>query len=139
MKESNFFIFPTLFWALTTLFAPGLAEATTAAPQGPSIFESMVPMLFLFVGVYFMVLRPQMKKARDQAKLLSELKPGDEVTTTGGILGRVKSVAAEHVILDLGSTHIRILAEHILPASKLQVEKVKAKNGKYSSAPISSV
>lgn len=62
------------------------AQATGGAPDP---FMQMLPLLFIFVLMYFMVIRPQMKKAKEHRAMVEALSKGDEVVTNGGIAGRV--------------------------------------------------
>ncbi|NOZ11487.1 MAG: preprotein translocase subunit YajC [Gammaproteobacteria bacterium] len=64
------------------------ALAQGAAPQG-SGFMSFLPLIGIFVLFYFLLIRPQQKKAKDHNKMVAELAKGDEVVTNGGILGKV--------------------------------------------------
>ena len=88
------------------------APAGTAGKQ-PSLFESMVPMLLIFVVMYFVMIRPQAKKAKEHANLLKNLKVGDEVVTSGGIIGRIKSVSDSFISLDTGGAALKVMKEHI--------------------------
>ena len=106
------------FSLLGIALAAGEAQGS-AAPQ-QSIFEMMVPFVLIFVAMYFIMVRPQAKKAKEHGELLKMLKPGDEVITTGGIIGRIKSVADDFITLDLGNANVKILKEHVLRSSKKQ-------------------
>lgn len=83
----------------------------------------MIPMLLIFVVMYFIIIRPQAKKAKDHASLLKNIKEGDEVVTSGGIIGRVRSVSDSFVSLDLGGSTIKVMKEHISRFSKPQSAK----------------
>jgi preprotein translocase subunit YajC len=66
-----------------------------AAPQGEgqgSPFGMMVPMLFIFAIFYFMLIRPQQRKEKERKLLINELKTGERVMFSGGILGTVTNV-----------------------------------------------
>lgn len=77
------------------------AWAQAAAPGSPS----QVPMLILmvaFVGVfYFLLIRPQQKKAKEHQALIAKLAAGDEVVTTGGLLGKVTDVGETFITLEI--------------------------------------
>ncbi len=75
--------------ALTIAFAPLAASAQEAAAAQSSPLLSMAPMLLIFVVFYFLLIKPQQKKFKEHATLLSALKKGDEVVTSGGIIGKV--------------------------------------------------
>ena len=99
------------------MYAEGL-EATAQQTQGPSFAEQMLPLLVIGVIFYFLIIRPQAKKAKEHGDLLQTLKPGDEVYTSGGIIGRVKSVSDQVVRLDLGSTTIKVVKANIAGAAQ---------------------
>ena len=67
-------------------------------PQQP-VWMSFVPMILLFVVFYFILIRPQQRRARQQAQLLKNLKSGDKVVTSSGIVGRVITVKDRTVSL----------------------------------------
>lgn len=67
--------------------------------QQPPIWTSLVPMLLLVAVFYFAMIRPQQKKAKDHAELLKNVRPGDRVVTSGGILGVVITVKDKSLTL----------------------------------------
>jgi preprotein translocase subunit YajC len=69
---------------------PLLAQA--AEPQQPSMLMSFLPLVFIFVIFYFLLIRPQQKRQKEHAKLVSELKTGDRVVTNAGIHGLITGV-----------------------------------------------
>lgn len=75
------------------------------APAGGSSFLSQYSTLFLFaamgVVVYFFMIRPQNKKAKEQKKFAEDLKKGDEVVTIGGAHGRIAEVEGDTVVLEI--------------------------------------
>ena len=72
---------------------------------------------FLLIGLsvyYLMVIRPQVTKDDSQLKFLKELKKGDEVMTSGGILGRVAAVYDDHVAVEIGvNLKIKVRPDHV--------------------------
>ena len=65
--------------------------------------SSLLPMFaMVYLIFYFLVTRPQQQKLQTHAKLLEELKKGEQVLTTGGLIGRVVSRESDHVVLDIG-------------------------------------
>ena len=75
------------------------AATTTAAPQQGS-FLSVLPMLVIFIAVfYFLLIRPQSKRAKEQRELLTGLAMGDEVLTSGGIVGRITKLRDSYIVL----------------------------------------
>lgn len=74
-----------------------------AAPQAPTdSLVSFLPLIFIFVVFYFLLIRPQSKKAKEHKQMVEALAKGDEVVTNGGLLGRITSVGENFVELELG-------------------------------------
>jgi preprotein translocase subunit YajC len=76
-----------------------LAQAATAQPSSrPGLIDTpLVPMILMFVIFYFLLIRPQQKKAKELAEQLKTLKRGDKVVTNGGIVGVIVSVKDKYV------------------------------------------
>ena len=89
-------------WADGLPGAPGGAAggAIAGGPQ-PSPFMSFVPMILMFAVVYFLMIRPQQKKMKEQQDMVSALKEGDEVVTQAGILGKITSVTEKVITLEV--------------------------------------
>ncbi len=97
-----------------------MAQAS-GKPAQPSIIEILIMPLAFIVIMYFLVIRPQQKKAKEHQNLLSQLKVGDEVVTSGGIIGRIKSIADQFVTLEAGSnTFLKVQKSHINAAPKAE-------------------
>lgn len=80
------------------------AVVTTAQPQpGGGFAMPMVLVLFL-VFIYFTVWRPQSKKAKEQRDMLSSLAVGDEVMTTGGIIGKIAKMTESYIHLSVSDS-----------------------------------
>lgn len=85
-----------------------------AAPKGPSIFETLaLPMAFLAI-MYFLIIRPQQKRAREHTDMLGGLKVGDEVITSGGIVGRVRSIADSFVTIESLSSTLKVMKSNVI-------------------------
>lgn len=76
------------------------AQAAPAQTQ-PNMFISMMPLIFIFVIFYFLLIRPQQKKAKDHAKLVESIKTGDQVVTNAGIHGVVANVKEKTLIIKI--------------------------------------
>jgi len=77
-----------------------LAQAAAApAGQQPNMLMSMLPLVFIFVIFYFLLIRPQQKKAKEHQKLVESVKTGDRVVTNAGIHGTVANVKDKTVIV----------------------------------------
>jgi preprotein translocase subunit YajC len=72
-----------------------------AAPGGPSQFTPLLMVGVFFVIFYFLLFRPQQKRAKEHQNLLSKLATGDEVVTTGGLLGKVTEVGETFITLEI--------------------------------------
>lgn len=72
---------------------------------------SLIPLLLIFVAMYFFMIRPQKKQEQQLKNMRDSLKVGDEITTIGGIIGKVVSVKDETLVLETSrdGTKIRIL------------------------------
>jgi preprotein translocase subunit YajC len=91
----------------------GIAQQAPAAGGGSPLM-SFVPMLLIIGVMYLLVLRPQMKKQKETQKMLSELKKGDDVVTTGGILGRISGIKDDEVTLQVQEgVRLRVLRSAI--------------------------
>ena len=92
------------------------AQAAAGAPtDNPSFVQQLMtgpgPIMAMVVAVmYFLVFRPQNKKAQEQAKLLSSLKRNDEVVTTGGIIGRIQDAGDKVITLEI-APNVRVRVE----------------------------
>lgn len=76
------------------------AEGAAAAPQGGGFLE-FLPLIALLAVFYFLILRPQQKRAKEHQAMVSALQKGDEVVTIGGIMGKVTKVADENVAVEI--------------------------------------
>jgi preprotein translocase subunit YajC len=75
--------------------------AQAPAPAGPSPLASFVPIILIFVIMYFLLFRPQMKRQKEHARLVSTLKTGDRVVTASGIHGLISNVKDRTVIVKI--------------------------------------
>ena len=73
--------------------------APAAGAQDPIM--GLLPFVVIFVLFYFMLNRPQMKRAKDQKKMIDALQKGDEVVTTGGVLGKITKVSDQYISLEI--------------------------------------
>ncbi len=79
-----------------------ISNAWAQAPAGqPDPFMSFLPLILIFVIFYFLLIRPQSKRAKEHKKMVSELKAGDEVVTGGGLLGKITEVGEQFVKVEV--------------------------------------
>jgi preprotein translocase subunit YajC len=82
------------------MFALFFAQAPApAAPGGAAGLLSMLPLVFIAIIMYYVMIRPQMRRQKEQAKLVSALKTGDRVVTASGIHGLISNVKDTTVIV----------------------------------------
>ncbi|MDP8222675.1 MAG: preprotein translocase subunit YajC [Candidatus Lernaella stagnicola] len=80
----------------------------------PDMFTSLIPIILIGIIFYFFLIRPQSKRQKEHQSLLSELKRGDEVVTTGGVIGRIHSVTDTVITLEVAQNmRIRVLKGQI--------------------------
>ena len=81
------------------------AFAQTAAAGGDmqSSLMSMLPLVLMFVVLYFVMIRPQMKKQKEHKTMIDSLAKGDEVATAGGVLGKVAKLGDSYLSLEVAS------------------------------------
>ena len=83
------------------MISTAFAQATTgAAPQGLDQYLGMMPIVLMFVVMYFIMIRPQMKKAKEHKTMLEALQKGDEVVAVG-ILGKIAKITDNYVSLEV--------------------------------------
>ncbi len=78
-----------------------LAEAAPAAAQQPSIITTFLPLILIFGVMYFLLIRPQVKRQKELKKLVESIEKGDEIITNGGLLGRVVKVTDAFLIVEV--------------------------------------
>jgi preprotein translocase subunit YajC len=80
--------------------SPVIAQAAAAQPAGGGM-SMIIMMVVLFGLMYFMMIRPQMKRQKEHRALISGLSKGDEVVTNGGIAGRVDDVGETFITVEI--------------------------------------
>ena len=108
----NHLIFTTLAWAEGTV-APAAATAPLTPPP-PSMTSMILPFALMFLVFYFLMIRPQQKKAKDQESLMGSLQKGEEVITQSGIFGKIHGIADKFITLEVdNNVKIKILKSQI--------------------------
>ena len=80
------------------------AQTAPAAAEGMgSSLMSMLPLVLMFVVLYFIMIRPQMKRQKEHKAMIDAIAKGDEVVTAGGLLGRISKVGESFVHVELAS------------------------------------
>lgn len=83
------------------LIANAFAQQAPATPPPGIGFTSLLPLIVLFVLFYFFLIRPQMRRDKEHKRMLQALAKGDEIVTTGGLLGRVTEVGDNFIALEI--------------------------------------
>ena len=108
----------------------GMAYAMGGLPGGGGQgggFTAFIPLVLMFVVFYFLLIRPQQKKQRDLKEMLSSLKTGDQIVTSGGLYGtiigfgednRIKVKIAENVKVDIARSAISSKVAGAIEAAK---------------------
>ncbi|WP_066707207.1 preprotein translocase subunit YajC [Curvibacter delicatus] len=82
------------------------AQTAPAAAAGGSMQDSlmsMLPLVLMFVVLYFVMIRPQMKKQKEHRAMVDALAKGDEVVTAGGLLGRVSKMGDNYIGVEIAN------------------------------------
>ncbi len=77
------------------------AEGGGGAGAAQSPFGAFVPLILIFAIFYFLLIRPQQKKAKEHTSSLETMKTGDEVLTSGGIFGKVVKIDGDRVVVEI--------------------------------------
>ncbi|MDR3003894.1 MAG: preprotein translocase subunit YajC [Acidovorax sp.] len=82
------------------------AQTAPAAAAGGDMMSSltgMLPLVLMFVVLYFVMIRPQMKRQKEQRAMVDALAKGDEVATNGGLLGKINDLNEQFLFLEVAS------------------------------------
>jgi preprotein translocase subunit YajC len=82
------------------LISPAFAQAAPAASQTDSLL-TFLPMVAIFVGFYFLLIRPQQKKQKEARAMLESLNKGDEIVTAGGVVGRIAKLNEQYATIEI--------------------------------------
>ena len=108
---------------MSFLISDAMAQAA-AAPAQPSMLTQLAPLVLLLVVFYFLLIRPQMKRAKEHKQMLGALAKGDEVATTGGLIGKVREIGENLLVIEVADkVEIRVQKSSIasvLPKGTMQ-------------------
>ncbi|MBF0228105.1 MAG: preprotein translocase subunit YajC [Desulfamplus sp.] len=122
---------------ISTAYAMGQAGASGAGPAGGG-FTAFVPLILMFVIFYFLLIRPQQKKAKEHQNMINNLKKGDRIITSGGIHGTIVSLGdttvsveiAENVKIKISRGNVAALNQKSSILQKTKDENKKEENKK---------
>ena len=87
-----------------------ISLAHAASGSAIPAITDFLPLIIIFILFWFMLIRPQMKRAKDQKKLMGELQKGDEVVTASGQVGKISKISDQYIALEIAEgviTHIQ--------------------------------
>ena len=97
-----------MFWSIA------YAEGATQSAAQPSFLEMIFPFILIFMVFYFFIIRPKSKNLRQHQEFLKNMKVGDAIITSSGLLGMVKGISNAYILLEVADeVIIKILREHI--------------------------
>ncbi len=85
------------------MFINNAWAGVAATPSPTDTLMSLLPLLVVFGLFWFMIIRPQLKRTKEQNKMIAELQKGDEVVTSGGLAGRIVKVGEQFVSIEIAS------------------------------------
>jgi preprotein translocase subunit YajC len=108
------------------------AFAQAAAPaQSEGSLMTLIPLFGIFIIFYFLLIRPQAKRAKEHRQMVEALQRGDEIITNGGVLGLVLNVSDSYVIIEIAPgievTVLRSSVQTLLPKGTLKSIEPKSK------------
>jgi preprotein translocase subunit YajC len=95
------------------IISPAYAQAAVGGDSG---FLGFLPIILMFALLYFLMIRPQMKRAKEQKAMIEALQKGDEVVAAGGLIGRITKINDQYVTLEIAPN-----TEVVLQRSAVQV------------------
>jgi len=81
------------------LISPAFAQGTGGA--GDTGWVGLLPIVLMFVLLYFLMIRPQMKRAKEHKSMTEALQKGDEVITAGGVLGKINKIGDAYISIEI--------------------------------------
>jgi len=112
------------------LVAVAYAQAAGGSGAGPNPLVQFLPLILIFAVFYFLLIRPQQKKAKEHQSFLQALKKGDNVVTNGGIHGKITGITDKVVTVEIAdNVRIKVSRSHILGTPASTDESVPSTGG----------
>ena len=106
------------------MIGSAFAQATGGAGAGDAGMLSFLPIILMFVVLYIFMIRPQMKRAKEQKAMIDALQKGDEVITAGGVVGKITKISDAYLSLEIApNTEIsvqRAAVQMLLPKGTIK-------------------
>lgn len=101
-----------MFDLISVLADAGTTVANSGANGGKFNLGSLgmfIPLILMFVAMYFLMIRPQKKKQKEEQKMRESIRVGDEITTIGGIRGRIVNIKEDEFVIESGADRSKIV------------------------------
>ena len=108
---------------MTSMLVFSAVATGTGGAGGAQFLMQIVPLLLIFVVFYFLLIRPQQKRAKEHAAKLNAVQKNDEVVTGGGLMGKVTKIADDYVEVEI-APNVRV------KALKSMLSEVKSRSSK---------
>jgi preprotein translocase subunit YajC len=103
---------------------PAFAQAADAASGTNAMLIQVFPFILIFVVMYFLLIRPQQRKQKEHQEMIKNLRRGDVVVLSGGLIGKITKVADDgEIVLDIGEAGAKVLVR----AAGSAVQQLRAK------------
>jgi preprotein translocase subunit YajC len=102
-KSTQLYKFSGATMFISSAFAQTAPAAAAAGVDMQSSLTSMLPLVLMFVVLYFVMIRPQMKKQKEHRTMIDALTKGDEIATAGGLLGKVSKLSESTLTLEIAN------------------------------------
>lgn len=89
-----------------------ISNAYAQAAGGEETLMGLLPLVLIFVVFYFLLIRPQTKRQKEHREMVAALQKGDEVTTAGGLLGKITEVKDSFVKIEIASSVVVTVQKH---------------------------
>ncbi len=96
-----------------------ISSVVIAQAGGDNALLGMLPIILMFVILYFLMIRPQMKRQKEHRNMVANLAKGDEVITAGGIVGKITEVKENYVHVEIGADSNK-LVEVVMQRASVQ-------------------
>ncbi len=104
----------------------------TASAQAGGGFSMILMMVLMFAIFYFLIIRPENKKKKKTEEMRNSLSIGDEITTIGGIIGKIVQITEDTITFETGEDRVRLQTKKwaISTTAKMEAAEAQAKKGK---------
>lgn len=114
--------------SLSSLVQVSLNQATGGTAGAPGGLVQFLPFILMFVVLYFLMIRPQIKRQKEHKAMVEALAKGDEVITAGGLLGKVSRVTDSYITLEVAQQDgkpVEVLCQRVAVSSVLPKGTIK--------------